>query len=525
MSTFSYDSKSSLHRRILSGVNTLADNVATTLGPKGRNVILKEKDQPPFITKDGVTVARFVHLEDPFENAAAQVIKQAAIETNTHAGDGTTTATVLSRALLTEAQRYLTAGASPVEVKRGMDRATKVAIEHLKEVAHPVRTIADVEHIATISANNDKFIGKLIATAVDKVGNDGSITIEDSRTMETHVDIMEGFRFDSGYVATAFVTDERRAVMNYNNPLFLVTDYKIDMVDDILPVLELVARESRPLVIVGDDFEGQALAALIMNTMRGTMKVAAIKAPRYGQERRDILNDLALSTGATMISRASGMKLRDAKLHDLGTAKTIESTKTVTTIVGGKANYEGIETRIEALKAEMESTDSMQMCAAIQERITRLSSGVGVVYVGAPTQVEMIEKKHRIEDALEAVKSAQVDGIVTGGGTALLRTAAAIEGTVEVENDDQQLGVDIVLKAMTSPIRQMALNAGLSEDLIVNQVSEATMTDGYDFRNDRMANMMKSGIIDPVKVTTTALQNAVSAAGTLITTNFAIIQG
>ena len=524
MSTFSYDSKTSLNQKILNGVNTLADNVATTLGPKGRNVILKEKDKPPFITKDGVTVARFVHLEDPFENAAAQVIKQAAIETNTHAGDGTTTATVLSRAVLSEAQRYLTAGASPVEIKRGMDRTAKAAITHLKEIATPVRTIADVEHIATISANNDRFVGKLIATAVDKVGNDGSITIEDSRTMETHVDIMEGFRFDSGYVASAFITDERRAMMSYNNPLILTTDYKVEMVDDILPVLELVARESRPLIIVADDFEGQALAALIMNTMRGSLKVAAIKAPRYGQERRDILSDLALSTGATMISRASGMKLRDVKLHDLGTAKTIESTKTGTTIVGGKADYEGIESRIEALRAEMEGNDSMQMCAAIQERITRLSSGVGVVYVGAPTQVEMIEKKHRIEDALEAVKSAQVDGIVTGGGTALLRTATALRGTVEVENDDQQLGVEIVLKALTGPIRQMATNAGLSPDLIVEQVTNADDTQGYDFRNDVMTNMVKSGIIDPVKVTTTALQNAVSAAGTLITTNYAIIQ-
>lgn len=524
MSTFSYDSKTSLSQKILNGVNTLADNVATTLGPKGRNVILKEKDKAPFITKDGVTVAHFVHLEDPFENAGAQVIKQAAIETNTHAGDGTTTATVLSRAVLTEAQRYLTAGASPVEVKRGMDKATKKAIEHLKETATPVKTIADVQHIATISANNDKFIGKLIATVVDKVGNDGSITIEDSRTMETHIDIMEGFRFDSGYVANAFVTDERRSTMNYNNPLLLVTDYKVDMVEDILPVLELVARESRPLVIIGDDFEGQALAALIMNTMRGTMKVAAIKAPRYGQERRDVLSDLALSTGATMVSRASGMKLRDVKLQDLGTAKTIESTKTTTTIVGGKADYEGIETRIESLKNEMEDTDSMQLCTAIQERITRLSSGVGVVYVGAPTQVEMIEKKHRIEDALEAVKSAQIDGIVTGGGTALLRTAKALGGTVEVENADQKLGVEIVLRAMSGPIRQMATNAGLSPDLIVNEVSNAPATDGYDFRNDVLVNMTQAGIIDPVRVTTTALQNAVSAAGTLITTNYAIIQ-
>ena len=524
MSTFSYDSQTTLREKILSGVNTLADNVATTLGPKGRNVILQEKGKPPFITKDGVTVAQFVHLEDHFENAAAQIIKQAAIETNTHAGDGTTTATVLSRAILQGAQGYLAAGSSPVELKRGMDKAARVAIKHLKESATPVTTIADVEHIATISANNDKFVGKLVATAVDKVGNDGSITIEESRTMETYVDIMEGFRFDSGYRAGAFVTDERRGTMNYNSPLIMVTDYKIDMVDDILPVLELAARESRPLVIIADDIEGQALSALIMNTMRGSLKVAAIKAPRYGQERRDMLADLALSVGANLITRAKGMKLKDTKLTDLGTAKTIEATKTHTTVVGGQADYEAIEVQIARLKEEIKNEESMQLCDAMQQRITRLASGVGVIHVGAPTQVEMIEKKHRIEDALEAVKSAQVDGIVPGGGTALLRTATAIANSVEVDNEDQQRGVNIILEAMSGPIRQMAQNAGLSPDLIVSEVSSNQAPMGYNFRNLTSTNLLESGILDPVKVTTTALQNAVSAAGTLITTNYAIIQ-
>jgi len=524
LSTFSYDSQTTLREKILNGVNTLADNVATTLGPKGRNVILQEKDKPPFITKDGVTVARFVHLEDHFENAAAQIIKQAAIETNTHAGDGTTTATVLSRAILQGAQPYLAAGSSPVELKRGMDKAAKVAIAHLREVATPIRTIADVEQIATISANNDKFVGKLIATAVDKVGNDGSITIEESRTMETHVDIKEGFRFDSGYRAAAFVTDERRGIMNYNNPLILVTDYKIEMVDDVLPVLELAARESRPLIIIADDIEGQALAAMVMNTMRGSLKVAAIKAPRYGQERRDMLADLALSTGATLVTRAKGMKLRETTLTDLGTAHSIESTKTHTTIVGGKADYEGIENQIARLKEEIANEDSMQLCDAMQQRITRLASGVGVIYVGAPTQVEMIEKKHRIEDALEAVKSAQVDGIVPGGGTALLRTARAIMNTVETDNADQERGVNILLTAMTGPVSQMATNAGLSSDLVVNEITNAPDNIGYNFRTLEQTDLVKAGILDPVKVTTTALQNAVSAAGTLITTNYAIIQ-
>jgi chaperonin GroEL len=342
--------------------------------------------------------------------------------------------------------------------------------------------------------------------------------------MDTHVDIKEGFRIDSGYRAAAFVTDERRGTMNYNNPLILVTDYKVEMVDDILPVLELVARESRPLVIVADDIEGQALAALVMNTMRGSLKVAAIKAPRYGQERRDMLADLALSTGATLITRSKGMKLRETKLTDLGAAQSIESTKTHTTIVGGQADYEGIETKIARLKEEIANEDSMQLCDAIQQRITRLASGVGVIYVGAPTQVEMIEKKHRIEDALEAVKSAQIDGIVPGGGTALLRTAAAITGTVEVDNEDQQRGVNIVLEAMTGPIRQMAQNAGLSPDLIVSEVSADSAPMGFNFRSLEKTNLLTEGVLDPVKVTTTALQNAVSAASTLITTNYAIIQ-
>ncbi len=524
MSNFSYDSKTTLREKILNGVNTLADNVATTLGPKGRNVILQEKGKPPFITKDGVTVAQFVHLEDHFENAAAQIIKQAAVETNTHAGDGTTTATVLSREILRQAQGYLAAGSSPVELKRGMDRAAKVAVEHLRESATPVRTIADVEQVATISANNDRFIGKLIATAVDKTGNDGSITIEESRTMDTYVDIMEGFRFDSGYRAGAFVTDERRGTMNYNNPMILVTDYKIDMVEDILPVLELAARESRPLIIIADDIEGQALSALIMNTMRGSLKVAAIKAPRYGQERRDMLADLALSVGANLITRAKGMKLKETKLTDLGTAKTIEATKSHTTVVGGQADYEAIEVQIARLKEEIKNEESIQLCDAMQQRITRLASGVGVIYVGAATQVEMLEKKHRIEDALEAVKSAQVDGIVPGGGTALLRTANAIQSTIEVDNEEQQRGVDILLRAMSGPIRQMAMNAGLSADLIVDQVSAEPAPMGCNFRTLEKANLLKSGILDPVKVTTTALQNAVSAAGTLITTNYAIIQ-
>jgi len=518
-----YNSQTELQQKIMEGVNTLADNVASTLGPRGRNVLLQEKDKTPFITKDGVTVAHFVALADPFENAAAQVIKQAAIQTNTDAGDGTTTATVLARAILREAQRYVASGVSPIELQRGIDVAVKTITDRLKEMATPVTSTDDIAHIATISANNDSTIGELIALAVDRVGQDGSITIEESRSLETSLDIAEGFRFNSGYCAGAFVTDERRAVMKYNEPLIFVTDHKISAVEPILPLLELIAREGRPLIIVGEEIEGQALAALIMNAMRGTLKVAAIKAPFYGQERRNTLDDLALSVGATFVSRQSGVKLKDIKLQDLGSAESIESTKYTTTIIGGNADYEEIENRINSLKETIKEADSIAEGEAMQQRIVRLASGVGIIRVGGATEVEMTEKKHRIEDALEAVKSAQEEGIVGGGGTALLRAATSLNFS-ELDNSDQALGIAIVKEACKEPIRQMAINAGASPDLIIQQVANAAEDEGWDFRRGDIINLYTEGIIDPVKVTRTALQNAASCAGTLITTNFGIIQ-
>jgi len=518
-----YNSETELQQKIMNGVNTLTDNVASTLGPRGRNVLLQEKGKTPFITKDGVTVAHFVALEDPFENAAAQVIKQAAIQTNTDAGDGTTTATVLARAILREAQRYIATGVSPIELQRGIEIGVKEIIKGLKEMAQPVTSTDDIAHIATISANNDSTIGELIALAVDRVGQDGSITIEESRSLETSLDITEGFRFNAGYSAGAFITDERRAVMRYEDPLILVTDYKVDAVEDILPLLELVARENRPFVIVAEEIEGQALAAMIMNAMRGTLKVAAIKAPFYGEERRHILSDLAVSTGATFITRQTGTKLKDARLADLGSANSIESTKYNTTIIGGTADYTEVEARIAALKEVIKETKSIQEGEAFQNRIVRLASGVGVIRVGGSTEVEMTEKKHRIEDALEAVKSAQEEGIVAGGGTALLRASQALTFS-ELDNSDQGLGIAIVKEACKEPIRQMALNAGSSPDLILAEVCRASASAGWDFRRGELTNLFEEGVIDPVKVTRTALQNGASCAGTLITTNFGIIQ-
>lgn len=517
-----YGDNRDLQQRILNGANVLADNVASTLGPRGRNVLLQEIGKQPFITKDGVTVAHFVELSDPLENAGAQIIRQAAIETNNKAGDGTTTSTVLARAILRESQKYIASGASPVELQRGIELAVREVVDLLSKNATPVTSTEDIEHVASISANNDETIGKLIALAVDKVGQDGSITIEESRSLETSLDITEGFRLPSGFCAGAFITDERRSMMIHSDPLFLITDHKISAVEQILPVLEMIAREARPLIIVAEDVEGQALAALIMNSMRGTLKVAAIKAPAYGEERRNTLSDLAMATGATFITRESGKKLAEIKMADFGTANSIESTKYTSTVVGGNCDFNAIEGRIETLKNLISGTESLQECARIQDRIVRLSAGVAIIRVGGATEVEMTEKKHRIEDALEAVRSAQEEGIVAGGGVALLRAATAME--VKAPNREQGLGVAIVRESCKEPLRQMALNAGESADLVVAQVIASDDGIGWDFRERKLTDLMTSGIIDPVKVTRTALENAASCAGTLITTNYGIIQ-
>jgi len=520
--TKQYCSQTELHKKILEGVDILADNVASTLGPRGRNVILQQKGKRPITTKDGVTVAKFVELDDPMQNVGAQILKQASEQTNSKAGDGTTTSTVLARAILTQAQRYLIAGVSPIELKRGIDKAVEAIVEKLEDMSSPIASEEDIAHIATISANGDRTIGKLISMAVDQAGKDGAISIEEARSLETSLDVTEGFIFDSGYLAGAFVTDERKNAVVYDDPLLLVTDHKIEHVEDILPILEIVAREARPFIIVAENVEGQALAALIMNAARGTMKVAAIKAPRYGEERRAMLHDLALSTGATYVSRVSGMKLRDVKLESLGSATKIESYKNRTTIAGGTGDWEQIEERIETYKEELNQTDSMHECERIQERITKLASGIAVIRVGAATEIEMVEKKHRIEDALEAVRSAQLEGIVPGGGTALIRAVQSLE--VDVETEDQRLGVEIIKRAIEDPIRQMALNAGTSPDIVVSSVEQESFGYGWDFANNVLTNLMEDGIIDPVKVTRCALQNAASVAGALITSNHAIVE-
>lgn len=518
-----YNSHSSLNEKILTGVNTLADNVAATLGPKGRNVILKTKDGNPVITKDGVTVAKFVELSDPFENLGAQVIKQASQVTNTNAGDGTTTATVLAREIVTQAQKYIAAGSSPVEIKRGMDEATEVVIDTLAEMATPIRSEAEVANVATISANGDEKIGKLIAMAIDQAGKDGGISIESGKSMHTTLDLVEGFRFDSGYISSSFVTDQRLAKMRYSDPYILVADTNISAVEQLLPTLEQVAREGKPLVIVAENVEGQALAALIMNTVRGNMKVAAVKAPMYGEERRNILRDLALSTGATFVSRETGLALEDVKLEHLGIAKTIESTRGSTVVIDGAGTASEVDEKIELLKAEVQTIKDLHEAEKIQERITRLASGVAIIRVGGTTEVEMTETKHRIEDALSAVKSAQEQGVVAGGGVALLRASAAL-ANCQCSNPDRQAGIEIIKQALCGPIKQMCLNSGESPDLVIASVCEADTDVGFNFATGQLENLISSGVIDPAKVTKNALQNAVSAAGTLLTTNHAIVE-
>ena len=515
-----------LRQAIVKAVNELAEPVASTLGPKGQNVLLKNKGKPCYVTKDGVTVAKEFGGIDPVTDAIAEIVKQASHETNTSAGDGTTTSTVLTRAIINEAQRYISSGVSPIEIKRGMDKTCEALIEGLISIARPIRSVEDIQHIARISANNDRTIGDLVARAVDLAGKDGTVIIEEARSNKTSLNLIEGFKIDSGFAAGAFMTDERRGICYYDNPLVLVTDERLETVDEMLPLLEQVARDGRPLVIVAEEIEGQALAALIMNAIRGTMRIVGIKAPRYGEERKSILKDLAISVGADYISREAGLLMRDVKIEHLGTCKSIEVGKSLTTFVGVKGEGQAVEERIEAVKGLLRQTESEHEAKILNERITRLASGVSVIRVGGATDVEMVETKHRIEDALEAVKSAQKDGIITGGGTALLNAIFVTDGDeLDFENEDQGLGCKILLKACEAPFRQLCRNAGLSEDILLKEVqSQNDVNCGYDFRNHEMCNMYEAGIIDPVKVTKTALTNAVSAASTLLNTNHAIIQ-
>jgi chaperonin GroEL len=519
-----YESDRTLHDKLRNGINLLADNVASTLGPRGRNVIIATANGTPIITKDGVTVARAVSVDDPTENAGLQILKQAAIQTCNDAGDGTTTSTVLARDIFNKAQTYLAAGVSPTELKRGIDKAVEAIVPKLQASATPIKSEQDIAHIATISANGDKTIGTLIAKAVDLAGKDGAITIEEARSVETSLDVVEGFRFNSGYCATAFINDERRGVVRYENPLILVTDHKLETIEGFMPVLELAAREGKPLLVIADEIEGQLLAALIMNAMRGTLKCAAVKAPFYGEERRGVLSDLAASVGATLITREAGKKFKDMKLSDFGTAKTAEISRFQTCFVGGAGDPDEINLRTERLRSAIKETESLREAEHLQERVTRLSSGIAIIKVGGATEPEMVERKHRIEDALEAAKAAQESGVVAGGGVALLRAANGIDWETLFENDEQSFGGKIIRDAVKAPLRQMAENAGESPDLLLSMIEKEPEGRGFDFSTREMVDMLESGIIDPVKVTISALVNAASVSSTLLTINHAIVE-
>lgn len=523
-----YSNNQELSTKLLEGVTTLAENVGATLGPKGRNVILQKKGERPIITKDGVTVAQFVDLDDPVANLGAQVIKQAAQVTADEAGDGTTTSTILSHEIFRQASAHLTAGISPVEIKRGMDKAVTAIASELEKASRPIETLDDIRHIATISANGDKHLGNLISEAVDKAGKDGAITIEPANSSTTSLELIEGFQFDSGYLSPQFVTDKRRWTMRHENALVLVSDTTISAVEQIFPALQIASREGRALVIVAEDVQDQALAALIMNTVRGTMKVAAIRAPGYGEERRACLEDLASSVGATVLGPVGKQSISKVDVSHLGTVKVCEAKKNWATFVGGSGDPSILEERIEQLKAEIQQTDSLKECERIQTRVNRLASGVAILKIGGSTEIEMMEALHRAEDALQAVRSAQEDGTIAGGGTALVQASQRLSkvpfDTLNTENDDQALGARIVLSAVSAPLRKMASNAGLSVDLTEKTVRESETGQGYNFATGEVTDLYQSGVIDPLKVTKTALLNAVSAAGTLITTSHGIVE-
>jgi chaperonin GroEL len=514
-----------IRSKLIAGANKLADAVASTLGPRGQNVILYRRGAPPVITKDGVTVARVVELGDDYEQAAVEVLRQAALETEKSSGDGTTTSTVLARAILIAANKHIAAGASSTDIKRGIDLGVEAISERIIEMAQPVSSEEEIRHVATVSANGDEMIGALIAEAVSAAGKDGAITIEESRSLQTSMEVVEGFSFGAGYVSPQFVTDERRGTVDYKDVLILVTDAALDSVEEMLPILEVAARDGRPLLIIAEEVEGQLLAALIINRMRNSMKIVAVKAPRYGEERREILEDVATVTGAKFISKDGGLRLQDVKLEHLGNAQTVEISKYVTTLADASTDYKILDERIARLNTQVEEADDLHEAQRIQERITRLSSAIAVIRVGGPTEIEVTEKKHRVEDALEAVKSAQEQGVVPGGGTALLKAATA-DFTIEAANADQLLGVRSLLSACLAPITQILKNAEISSDIVVNSLSydDHDKNVGFNVRTEQFEDLIESGVIDPAKTVKCALQNAASAAGTLLTTNCAVLR-
>lgn len=511
----------SARRALERGVNIVADAVKVTLGPKGRNVVLERKYGSPVITKDGVTVAKEIELKDPFENMGAQLCKEVASKTNDVAGDGTTTATVLAQAIVKEGLKNVAAGANPVFLKRGMDKAVEVAIKEIEKMSIPVETRQSIAHVASVSAN-DEAIGELVAEAMEKVGKDGVITVEESKGIETTVEVVEGMEFDRGYISPYFVTNSETMEAVLEEPLILIHEKKISNIQDLLPLLEKVVKVGKPLLIIAEDIEGEALATLVVNKLRGTLNVSAVKAPGFGDRRKAMMEDIAILTGGTFISEDMGVKLENVDLDMLGRAKTVKINKDSTTIVEGYGSKEAVNARINQIKRQIEETESDYDREKLQERLAKLAGGVAVIKIGAATETEMKEKKHRVEDALSATRAAVEEGIVPGGGTTLINIIPALE-KIEASGDEL-IGVQIIRRALEEPLRQIAANAGLEGSVVVDKVKESPKGVGFNAITEQYEDMVKAGIVDPAKVTKSALQNAVSIASMLLTTEALIAE-
>ncbi len=512
-------------RSLEKGVDAVANAVKITLGPKGRNVVLEKSWGSPTITNDGVSIAKEIELEDKFENLGAQLVKEVASKTNDIAGDGTTTATVLAHAMIKEGLKNVTAGANPILMKKGIQKATETAVAHIRSLSKKISSREDIASVAAISAN-DTEIGELIAEAMDKVGQDGVITVEDSKTLETHVEFVEGMQFDRGYISPYFVSDPEKMEAIIKEPLILITDKKVSAVKPLVPILEKVAQAGKPLVIIAEDIEGEALSTLVLNKLRGTLDSVAVKAPGFGDRRKAMLQDIAILTGGTVISEEVGLTLENATINDLGSAGVVKVKKDDTIIVDGKGDPEKIKQRIGQIKVQIDQTTSEYEKETLQERLAKLSGGVAVIKVGAATETELKEKKHRIEDALSATRAAVEEGIVAGGGVVLARAKKPVQELFDsTENPDIKIGVKVVLKALEAPIRQIVENAGLDGAVVVDKIlHNDDNAFGYDALNDVYTDMFKAGIIDPAKVTRSALQNASSIAGILLTTEAALTE-
>ncbi|MBL0332210.1 MAG: chaperonin GroEL [Chlorobiota bacterium] len=517
--TFDTDARAAMKR----GVDQLANAVKVTLGPKGRNVVIEKKFGAPLITKDGVTVAKEIELEDAIENMGAQMVREVASKTSDVAGDGTTTATVLAQAIIREGLKNVTAGANPMDLKRGIDLAVTQIVIGLKEISREVQGKKEIAQVGTISANNDSSIGTLLADAMDKVGKDGVITVEEARGTETVLDVVEGMQFDRGYLSPYFVTDADTMEVILETPFILIHDKKISAMKDLLPILEKVAQAGKTLLIISEDLEGEALATLVVNKLRGTLRVCAVKAPGFGDRRKAMLEDIAILTGGTVISEEKGYKLETATVEYLGTAKKISVDKDNTTIIEGAGTSDEIKKRINEIKSQIEKTTSDYDREKLQERLAKLSGGVAVIKIGAATEVEMKEKKARVEDALHATRAAIEEGIVPGGGVAYLRAVSKLDG-LKGENADQNIGISIIRRAIEEPIRQIVSNAGLEGSVIVAKVKDGTGDFGYNAYNDEYCNMIEKGVIDPTKVSRVALENAASVSALLITTEATVVE-